>query len=61
MTPTDAEIASVKQLLPQVKIKYAGKEYCGRVTERLNQFATVTPVITPENYGSKAGPSFEFS
>jgi hypothetical protein len=36
-------VADVKRDLPQVKIRYGGKLYWGRVTGRLNQFATVSP------------------
>ena len=54
----------VKRDLPYVKIKWAGKLYWGRISGRMNQFATVSP-YQPINrrklLATIMGPCFHFS
>lgn len=57
-------ITEVKQQLPMVKIKWGGKHYWGRVSGRLNQFASVSPYQVIDNcklVKTIIGPRFEFS
>lgn len=61
--PTDRHIEEVKQELPPVRIEWGGDVWWGRVSGRLNQFATVTP--HSRTIGKRVetilGPCFEFS
>ena len=52
-----------KQELPNVLIRWHGKLWTGRVTGRLNRFATVSPWVEQSGRRPRTiiGPCFEFS
>ena len=65
MNDTPMTIADVKRDLPMVKIKFNGKLFWGKVTGRLNQFATVSPFILIDNRSNLVktimGPCYTYS
>ncbi len=57
-------VAEIKRDLPMVKVKYNGNLYWGRVSGRLNKFATVSPyqkIDGKKLISTIIGPCYEFA